>query len=993
MLVGITTAAIGRRSVGQNNIIFVNKTQIWASSARSEPVSYWSFSRCLLSPSGKRHGDVRCSPLYIQAHRHLHQLQQQEQEQQEQQEQPQSTKKHNDHGSESSPSRASLALQERHQQQTKQFQLTPAHLKDTTTILKPDYFYLSAGLGAALQSQTTVLRNIRKLGDFLEQLENIHDNNKSEDTAKNQEDPNNDKTRRQQQQLFRTCQLANRLFFQQHDGAPIRLTKNKSTPAAHMTAARFGNIWGTFALRAQASNEKNGEPLVSSLSPKQLSNLLKTNCGIRSNYVRVATSSPQKDHASPANNRETKQQQEDDKWLWTGVSLARWKELIECLSSPKSSSSPFNTNNSDLLYTLSRSLWHVALWETSQSKLDLLEYYLALEQSSGLEVLKSSKSQQGDELVSALRHDDLARQEWAATTFDVSKDLDTESVQSSLQLLLDNTGDPMKKNTENEQATEVGRALEIICASIAEFNQQAAVTAKPVVPHGKHSFDQGKPKPDCVEITVRELIDLLLWDERTGRFQIDRLPPSALPELRHLYTIDNQTNHNGNNGTINGIPDQQNQSPAVVDLGKEWHRMLSSIPDIDYLATSPHGKSYELSPTIQNVAKVCQKLLYPTTLRTTNIENDKNELTHKDKAELKQEQWTSLKQLQEAWNRNAPHEQQLQLALGTLKERAKVSGETLIHHVATMHLNQSSHAIEMRLRYDSWANTGFSTVTHLRLYGQHGSDPRQGKKDGLFLSDKQLESLMRMFAQQQQHHQLTDDYDDEKQSNTAFWLIPLALSLMRDRGLLHSRNQNDKHNISLTPLVISLLSAPYGLDRRKLMQLAGTTGLEREDDAYPAALRESQNVLKIAVQKICGQIQSDFSNDRNDENNNCLVSGHTEQEQYLGPLLLGWILTEAPQVSNNAVFSPSLTTLSYDSDIENAILSLPTEVTKTTTSTTKDSSSSSAVVFGLNQTEWLGRGKILSRFLSYKSGQVSFWKSFRYLSMSDTIALARLMMA
>ena len=159
--------------------------------------------------------------------------------------------------------------------------------------------------------------------------------------------------------------------------------------------------------------------------------------------------------------------------------------------------------------------------------------------------------------------------------------------------------------------------LELVCCAAARRE-----SAKPVVPNGYYGFDGGKVKPDCVEVAVRELIDLLLWNEETASFKVNWLPPTARPELLALYQIPSSiVSTNDSTDTVPESVDFMEEAEdrddaslvraAVAGDGKDWFEMLSNMPDCDYLSTSPHGKPYELTPTRSNMTKVVQRLLFP----------------------------------------------------------------------------------------------------------------------------------------------------------------------------------------------------------------------------------------------------------------------------------------------------------------------------------------------------------------------------------------------
>ncbi len=57
---------------------------------------------------------------------------------------------------------------------------------------------------------------------------------------------------------------------------------------------------------------------------------------------------------------------------------------------------------------------------------------------------------------------------------------------------------------------------------------------KPAIAAGRWGFDGGSAKSDCVEMAVREVVDLMLWDDKNGKFNLELMPNSAMVELRDM---------------------------------------------------------------------------------------------------------------------------------------------------------------------------------------------------------------------------------------------------------------------------------------------------------------------------------------------------------------------------------------------------------------------------------------------------------------------------
>ena len=211
---------------------------------------------------------------------------------------------------------------------------------------------------------------------------------------------------------------------------------------------------------------------------------------------------------------------------------------------------------------------------------------------------------------------------------------------------------------------EYTQALEVVCAAISL--NHLPLTGKPPCPTGYYGFDGGGIQADCAEHTTREIINLLLWDESQNRFDVSRLPPSASPRLVELY---NESIH------------------TFEESGAAWFDLLSDIPGCSYLAKSPHGRRYELAPTVENILRALQVLLWGT-----------KDLT-----------WRTFQDLATAWTFNPLHVYE-----STLTHRSSTTGELLHHEFVTLSFDDSKSGIELRLRYDRTQNSGMSKVTHLR---------------------------------------------------------------------------------------------------------------------------------------------------------------------------------------------------------------------------------------------------------------------------------------
>jgi hypothetical protein len=57
---------------------------------------------------------------------------------------------------------------------------------------------------------------------------------------------------------------------------------------------------------------------------------------------------------------------------------------------------------------------------------------------------------------------------------------------------------------------------------------------KPAIGAGRWGFDGGSARSDCVEMAVREIVDLVVWDERGGGFNAELLPKTAVEGLKEM---------------------------------------------------------------------------------------------------------------------------------------------------------------------------------------------------------------------------------------------------------------------------------------------------------------------------------------------------------------------------------------------------------------------------------------------------------------------------
>ena len=129
----------------------------------------------------------------------------------------------------------------------------------------------------------------------------------------------------------------------------------------------------------------------------------------------------------------------------------------------------------------------------------------------------------------------------------------------------------------------------------------------------KHGYKGGKEKPDCVEVVVRELIEMLLYDPALRSFHLARLPTSCSPGVVQFFS----------HYSSGGFSTSQDASAA-------WHLLCQELPGCEYLSRAPGGAAYELKPTTQTVARALGVLLWP--------------------GDTKARHWRALEDVKERWN-------------------------------------------------------------------------------------------------------------------------------------------------------------------------------------------------------------------------------------------------------------------------------------------------------------------------------------------------------
>lgn len=286
---------------------------------------------------------------------------------------------------------------------------------------------------------------------------------------------------------YNSFALANELFYQRVDKGlerrfgPISPSNSKSNPAFWLSTRRLGVLLGIAMLQCTEpvsaiilSCEDNYHSLFRQVRDKELDILLQFH-GIRCNYV-------------------------DD--TWTGISLARYRKLIKVIAEAYKCSTLLPNDNVNIASTYSLPIFLGYVWDRANSKNCLLDFLLAVEETSG----KSIFSDSWQELREA---GSPQQQAWLVDSFR-SEDLSPSNVRAAAQCILryNTRNDGRNSNSDAYLGGEVGlgQSLEVLAASLSMER-----AFKPSIKLGRYSCDGGPTRPDCVEVVVREIVEGLLF--------------------------------------------------------------------------------------------------------------------------------------------------------------------------------------------------------------------------------------------------------------------------------------------------------------------------------------------------------------------------------------------------------------------------------------------------------------------------------------------------
>ena len=212
------------------------------------------------------------------------------------------------------------------------------------------------------------------------------------------------------------------------------------------------------------------------------------------------------------------------------------------------------------------------LWERAQSKQCLLNF---------LDVVHDYRPIYLDP---NFRHNKSLRSAWVRDNFTPVEMLMIDEVESAaLQMLSLN-------HTREKDFTHFGRSIELVAANLS-----SAHAFKPPLRLEQHSFRGAKPKPDCVEVVVREIIDYLLFDPQTMLFDETRLPVQASPMLKEFYCGLNASKPEASESALFGYGDAALEVPMGIQgsAASRWFHICSALPGgVEYTSSSKSISSF-----------------------------------------------------------------------------------------------------------------------------------------------------------------------------------------------------------------------------------------------------------------------------------------------------------------------------------------------------------------------------------------------------------------
>lgn len=249
-------------------------------------------------------------------------------------------------------------------------------------------------------------------------------------------------------------------------------------------------------------------------------------------------------------------------------------------------------------------------WELTHSKADALDFLLALHTAAPDPILHS-------DLVS-----DVGQQKaWMQEEFTQQQISCEASLEAAALRLLDDT------NCGESWAAD----YELVTAGLSYMQAfRAPIRIQ------KFSYARGKPVPDCVEVAVREITEMLLFNPHHRRFDTSRLPHTAAPALRRFFEASNSRLEAGALG-----------KDVDYEAAEEWFALCQNLPGaisnswgdtgghgLEYVSQTPEGKLFELKPTMRTISRALHQLLLG--------------------GSTESKPWDSLESMAQFWNERQP---------------------------------------------------------------------------------------------------------------------------------------------------------------------------------------------------------------------------------------------------------------------------------------------------------------------------------------------------
>lgn len=257
----------------------------------------------------------------------------------------------------------------------------------------------------------------------------------------------------------------------------------------------------------------------------------------------------------------------------------------------------------------------------------------------------------------------------------------------------------------------------------------------------KFQFAGGKEVPDCVEVCVREMLEMLLYQRHKRLFDVSLLPSTTHPALVSFLV---SYNAKLNSGSL----DERDR----IVLCRDWFQLCQNLPGgeiamiqssrrdqpLEYVRRAPGGELYELKPTMVTMARTLQQLLVGSKCVRP---------------------WNSLEDFAKVWNCWHPH-LHIDLSEKRIVERSPFSEGAKNLEIASLYQDASGLGMNIELnplhniatcrhhqRPPSWASKGSEAHNRHLERSLDGIFRRSPRDDALallwptFLGDARLEAL------------------------------------------------------------------------------------------------------------------------------------------------------------------------------------------------------------------------------------------------------------